>query len=51
MNWWKIGIIAAVVLVTVIIIGKVADGLQGIWKVLCFPFILIFKLFNFIFKK
>lgn len=51
MAWWKIAIIAAVALIAVIIIGKVVNGLQGIWKVLCFPFLLVYKLISFIFKK
>lgn len=48
---WKIILIIAVVVIAVIIVGKVASGLQGIWKILCFPFVMIYNLIHFIFKK
>lgn len=49
--WWQVLIIASIVFIAVILVDKFVNGLSGIWKMICFPFWIIYKLFQFIFKK
>lgn len=49
--WWKGLLIGIAAFIAVILIGKFVNGLSGIWKGLCFPFLMVYKLFCFIFKR
>lgn len=49
--WWKVILIGITAFIAVILVGKFVNGLSGIWKMICFPFWIIYKVFQFIFKK
>lgn len=50
MIWIYIGIVIAVLIVA-ILIGKAASGFNVLFKIFLFPFIALYNIFNFIFKK
>lgn len=48
---WMYVAIGIAALIGIIILGKVASGLQIVWKIILFPFIAVYSIVKFIFKK
>lgn len=48
--WMYLGI-GIVILIAAILIGKAASGFHVLLKLLLFPFIAVYSIFKFIFKK
>lgn len=39
------------IIIVLSMLGKAMTGLQGIWRILCSPFIVVYQIVKFIFKK
>ena len=51
MSWWMWLLIGLAIVIILSLIGRVVSGVQGLWKVICFLPILVYKIIYFIFKK
>lgn len=48
---WLYILIGLGIIIVLSMLGKAMTGLHGLWRILCSPFIVVYQIIKFIFKK